>query len=71
MAAGFADGWKKVVDAAMTPCFGGGCADMGDSIMEAWFRLDGHNREMHAWQHGVGWMELCEPYGHANMVWVG
>ena len=28
--------------------------------MAAWFRVDGHNLEMQIWQHGLGWMEICE-----------
>ena len=40
--------------------FWGGCADMGDSTMAAWFRVDGHHLEMQIWQHGLGCMEICE-----------
>ena len=49
----------------------GGWAEVGDACMAAWFGVDGQRWEMHAWQHGLGWMGRGGRCMHGSMVWGG
>ena len=49
----------------------GGWTEVGDACMAAWFGVDGQRWEMHAWQHGLGWMDRDGRCMHGNMVWGG
>ena len=49
----------------------GGCAEVGDACIAAWFGVDGQMWEMHALQHGLGWMGRGGRYSHGSLVWGG